>query len=1058
MYNLNLVIMKMLLRRKTQGVFKLLFLVALLQYYAAGAAYAENPPSQQETLQTRAVAGKIISTQDNQPLPGVNVIEKGTTNGTVTNVDGEYQLTVANTATLVFSTVGYITQEVVVGVRSVINLSMDEDVRLLEDLVVLGYRTQERGTVTGSVSTVSSSEIEDVPVDNLSNALAGRLSGVVITQNAGTPGRESNIRVRAVGTFNNATPLYVIDGLVSDKFAFDGLSPNEVENITILKDGASAAIYGSRAANGVILVTTKRGLDGAPKFSYNGSVGVQTPTRLPESLNAYQHASMINEAFRYRGLPLDNPNYYSPDELEYFRENSWDWVEELWRDPVTTQHNLNVRGGSDRVKYFLGGGYTHSTGSFDNLKFQKINIRGNMDVKITPSITASLDMTTDTRNTDGPSWGGSDWGHEDLYKALSLRTSMVPPYINGLPVGNWVEWHPGAVIDGTAGYHLRDWKAYGTRFGLTYNVPFVEGLSAGISYNIYRRGEGQKQFNLPYDMTLFNLLGENRHIVGNEPVGIRPRTAQEFLMRRNDQRDRYQFNTQINYQRSFGDHTFDGLFVYEQAETDHEWFMGRRDNFISPAIDQFIGGSNAPEHSQANGSRNQSARLSYVGLVGYNFREKYMLEGSFRYDGSVIFAPENRWGFFPSVSAGWRLSNESFFNVGFFDDVMLRLSYGVLGNDAVGTFQWLQSYSIVNGAVFNTASQGVQPGSLANRDLTWEKSRSYNLGLNTRFWENRMTLKVDLFYRNTFDILGSRQQSLPTTFGATMPSENYQEIDSRGFEIELGYNSRFGSESRPIKYRIHGNFGYATNEVIVLDEAQNLRPYQSRIGRPVGGLFGYIATGILRTQEDLEALPDGYTILGLQPQLGMLNYLDLRGPNSDEPDGRITTDDRHWIADYTVPPMNYGLSLGASWGSLSIDALLQGVGGHKVMMHINGRDFQARAEESSYAYWANSWTPENPNGAYPGYRGTGYRTRFDESTFWMRDGSFIRLKNLNLGYSLPKNLVNALTVDNVRVFFIGTNLLLLHDNIGDWGFDPEVNNIRSYPNMKTFSLGLNVSL
>ncbi|MFC4873170.1 SusC/RagA family TonB-linked outer membrane protein [Negadavirga shengliensis] len=1000
----------------------------------------------------------IVTDENDLTLPGVTIVEKGTSNGTVTDIDGRYAINVGNDAVLVFSFIGYQTTEVVIGNQSEIDLSLEPDVGQLEEVIVTGYRTQARGMVTGSVASVSAAEFEDIPTDNLSNALAGRLAGTTITQNAGTPGRESNVRIRSQGTFNNTAPLYVIDGMINDNFAFDGLHPSEVESITILKDGASAAIYGSRAANGVVLVTTKRGKEGKPKFNYNGTVGVQTPTRLPRSLNAYQHALGINNAFDYIGTPPNNVNYYTEDELEYFRNNSWDWVDELWVNPVTTQHALNVSGGTDRVSYFLGGAYTYSSGSFENLDFQKLNLRANVDVKITDDLTVSMDMNTDTRLTKGPSWGGNDWGHEDLYKALVLRPNMVPPYIDGLPVGNWVEWHPGAVIDGMGGYDRRDWRAYETRFSMKYDVPFIEGLTAKVTYNLYRRDEQRKQFNLPYNMTLFNTLGEHNHIVGTEPVGIRPRAAQEFLLRRNDQRQRYQLNGQLNYQRSFGDHTIDALFVYEQAETDHEWFHGRRDNFISPTMDQFVGGSAAPEHSQVNGSQLQTARISYVGLMGYNYQDRYMLEGSFRYDGSVVFAPENRWGFFPSISGGWRLSNESFFDSNFFDNMMLRASYGILGNDQVGTFQWLQSYTINNGAIFNTASQGLAPGRLVNRDITWEKSRSYNVGLNTTFWNNSLNLVVDVFHRNTFDILGSRQTSIPSTFGAVMPDENYQEIDSKGFEVELGYNRSFGTGANQFSYRIRGNFGYATNKIIKIDEPENLRPHQSQIGRPVGGHFGYVATGIIRTQEDLDALPAGYNILGVDPMLGMLNYQDNRGPVSDEPDGRITADDQEWLARYSVPPMNFGLSLGASYRSFSIDALFQGVAGHHVMMHVNGRDFQRRAEESSYAYWADSWTPDNPDGAYPGYRGTHYRTRFDPSSFWLRDGSFLRLKNLNISYGLPKPLLNTVGVDNIRVFFTGTNLFLLHDNIGDWGFDPEVNNIRSYPNMKTYSLGLNITM
>ena len=1027
-------------------------LLALLFVGAAGEIFAQQP-------QAQVVSGTVTSAATGQPLSTVNVRIKGTNQGTVTDAAGRFALPVRSLQdTLIFSLIGHTTREIPLAGRNQINVRLDVEAVQVAELVVTGYRVQERATVTGSVTSVSASDFEDVPVDALSNALAGRLAGVTVTQTAGTPGRESNIRVRAVGTFNNSSPLYVIDGVVRDKFAFDGLSPQEIESISILKDGAAASIYGSRAANGVILVTTRRGRVGAPEFSYSGTIGIQTPTRMPRSLNAYQHAKAINDALRYNNVPPSDPRYYTEDELEYFRTHSWDWIDELWRDPVETQHSLNVTGGTGAVRYFLSGSFFRGTGSFDNLSFERITGRANIDVDLTSNLRGSVDFSTTRRNRHGPSWGGNDWGHEDLYKALALRTRMVPPYINGLPVGNWVEWHPGVVIANESGYDKRDWLDLNARIRLEYYVPFIDGLSSSLTFNKSYGEAHRKQFNLPYKMVMFSTLGEHNHILGDQPVGFRDRSAAEFLLNRHERENDYQLNAQVNYRKSFGAHNVDGMFVYEQVETNDIWFEGRRDNFISRTIDQFVAGSSDPADSQVNGSESQGARISYVGSLAYNYARRYFIQGSFRYDGSVIFAPENRWGFFPSISMGWRISEEPFFNLDWVNELKLRASYGIVGNDAVGSFQWMQKYVIQTGAIFDNPTVGLSPGPLANRDITWEKSKSYNLGLDARFLNDRIGLTLDVFRRNTYDILGSRQAAVPSTFGASLPDENYQEIDSHGFEVELEYNGSFGSSGNPITYYLRGNASYATNEIIRLNEPENIRPYQSRIGRPTDAVFGYIATGILRTQEDLDKLPPGYTILGQPPRLGMLNYLDLRGPNSDEPDGRITSDDQAWIADHSSPPVTFGFTIGGAWKSLSIDAHFHGAAGHKHMMHENGRDIQARAEESSYAYWADSWTPENPDGKYPGYRGTGYRTRFDASTFWLRDASFVRLKNLTVSYELPQRLTNSLGVAQAKLYFTGTNLALLHENFKEWGFDPEASNIRAYPIMRTLSLGLNVTL
>ena len=560
-------------------------------------------------------------------------------------------------------------------------------------------------------------------------------------------------------------------------------------------------------------------------------------------------------------------------------------------------------------------------------------------------------------------------------------------------------------------------------------------------------------------MALFNTLGTNNHIVGDSLVGWRDRSQAEYLLSQEGRDNDYQANVQLSYQHAFGAHSLDGLLVYEQAGSDTTWFSGRRDSFISPLIDQFVGGS--ADQARADGSQYQTARISYVGSLAYDYAEKYFLQTNFRYDGSVIFAPDKRWGFFPSVSAGWRISQEPFFKLGFIDELKLRASYGRLGNDNVGSFQWQQSYTIQPGAVFGTPTTGLTPGKLANPNITWEKSKTYDAGLDARFWHDRMTFTVDLFRRNTYDILGSRQTSIPDTFGASLPDENYEAVNTHGFEVELGYDNRGGTAEKPFRYYARGNLGYATNKILRLNEAQNIRPYQSRIGRTTvssGDCFGYVATSILRTQADIDALPAGYTINGLAPKLGMLNYADLRGPTSDAPDGKITSDDQQWICNYSTPPMNFGLTLGGSWKHVRIDGLIQGAAGNKLLMTTNGRDLQARAEESSYAYWADSWTPDNPNGAYPGWRDTNYRTRYPASTFWLRDGSFVRLKTLTVSYDLPARLARLLGSRDARLYVSGENLALLHDKIGDWNYDPEMDDIRAYPLMRTVSVGMNFSL
>ncbi len=1046
--------------------------VALFGLLSAQVGRAQQPPAAFEP-QAQSVSGTVTSSVTGLPLPSVNVRIKGTNQRTASNAAGRYTLNVPSLQdTLHFSLIGYHSQDVPIDGRSEIDVQLAALPAQLEAQVVTAYRpAQDRGTVTGAVSSVTGADVSNVPVDNLSNALQGRLAGVSVTQNAGTPGRESNIRVRAVGTFNGADPLYVIDGVVSDKFAFDGLNAGDVENISVLKDGATAALYGSRAANGVILVTTRRGSVKPTEFAYNVTVGRQDAPRIPPTLDAYQHARTINDFLNYNKIPTSDVRYYTDDELQYFQTHSWDWIAALWRQPLDVQHSLNISGGSDGVRYFLGGSFLDETGSFDNLSFGRTTARGNLDVDLTSHLRASVDFDGARQNRHGPSWTIGDWKQEDLYKALALRTRMVPPYVDGLPVGNWVEWNPGVVISNQSGYDRRQWSQLDFRGRLEYQAPWVSGLSASLAYYRGYTNTYEKQFNMPYDMTLFNTWGTHNHLLGTQPVGTRPRAAEEFLLTKNAPYNKYQLNAQVNYKHSFGRHAVDALFVYEQAASDTGWAQAQRDSFVT-AIDQYIAGSTAPGNQFVSGSEAQDARLSYVGSVGYSYADRYYLQGSFRYDGSVIFAQPKRWGLFPSVSAGWRLTQEPFFKVPFINELKLRASYGVVGNDDVGAFQWLQKYVIGTGAIFNTATTGLSPGPLANPDITWEKSKSYNVGLDSRFWDNRMSLTLDLFYRHQYDILGNRQASVTDIFGAALPDENWEVVNGHGFEVELAYTGNAAGAAGAFKYYLHGNFGYAANAIVKYNEPADIRPYLSRIGRPTSGntttdsqCFGYIATGILRTQADIDALAPGYTINGQPPRLGMLNYKDLRGDGNgnDAPDGKITGSDQAWICDYatsdrTSPPITYGLSFGFSWTGLSLDGLLSGGAGNKLMMHADGRAIQGRAEESSYGYWADHWTPDNPDAAYPGYFGTGYKTGYPQSTFWLRDGSFLRLKALTLSYALPQRIARVIGLAGARAYLTGTNLLLLIDHVGDWGFDPEMSNIRAYPLMRTFTLGMSANL
>jgi TonB-linked SusC/RagA family outer membrane protein len=1020
------------------------------------------------------VSGKVVDA-DGVAVVSASINEKGTVNGVVTDNAGNFSITVrGNDAVLQISYVGYATQEIVVGSQTEINVTLLDDAQALDEVVVVGYGTQKKASLTGSVATLKVDELLSVPASNLSNALGGRLSGVYISGGSGgRPGNSSAITIRARGSWNNTDPLYVIDGVVRDKFAFDGIDASDIESFSVLKDAASSAIYGSRSANGVILVTTKKGKEGKPVITYNGSYGLSDPTRIPTMQNAYEHATFINDGLRVSGADSSNAGWFTDDELEYYKTHSYNWIDEAWRNPMLTQHSVTVSGGNQHVRYFIGGSEYYETGGFDNMNFNKYTLRGNIEANITKNLIASLNLNLDNRKDHKPFWENDKNrdGMDDTWSSfLTLTSAFFPPYINGLPVratpGLAQTSHIMEIVNrGGEVYNNRKYTNQEANISLQYNMESVKGLSFKVLYSLYNRQQFTKRFNIPHTLYVFKTTGEHNHIVTNEPTGETwTRTADgNLLHEKYDRSENYQFNAFINYDRTFGKHSVNAAFIYEQAEGTTDWFEASTKNFINAAIDQFPAGSKNTADFGVNGNGTEDGRQSYVGRIHYGYDDKYLVDVSARYDGSVKFAPDHRWGFFPSASAAWVISKENFFkeNISFINFLKLKGGVALLGNDAVGGWQWMSTYAFENGAIYGGAASGLNAGVIANPEITWEKSLSYDGGLDLAFLNNRLTASLNLFYKHTYDILGSRNKILPTTFGGKMPAENYGVVDSRGYEIELAYTDRIGDD---FSWRIGGNVSYATNKIVEIDEAENIRPYQSQKGLNNDRLMGYVYSDIIRTEADLNALPEGYTINGDTPQLGLLNYKDIRGVTDDAPDGKITGDDKDWIIDHTLPPISYGIYLGAEWKNLALEVLLLGFAGHDVL--YEQRKVSGGANFKNYAFWNDHWTPENPNAKYPRAESSRYMWGdMDASSFWVKNGSFLRVKNINLSYSLPKSFLSKINVSQVKVLLTATNPFLLIDHIKD--FDPELGinngvevgngNITRYPPMKSISLGLNFS-
>ncbi len=1008
-----------------------------------------------------------------EPVISANVVEKGTTNGIITDADGRFSLDVEEGAILHVTYIGYIPQDVSVRNQTSITITLMEDLQALEEVVVVGYGVQKKVNLTGSVATISSKEIASIPVSSISNAMAGRMPGVFSFNSSGLPGASSPITIRGVNTPNNTNPTYVIDGVVREKADFDALDPNEIESFSVLKDAASAAVYGSRAANGVVMVTTKRGADQKPMFRYTAILGTERETRRPEIMNAYNRTQYLNNQFAYNGVDPSSTNYYAPDEVEWYKTHDYDRLEMAWQNPVINQHNLSVNGGSDKIRYFLSAGYYDQKGVFEKVKYTKYNFRSNVDAKINDHFNISFNVDANTNKMSTPYWpyngtGTNDYGVadnyviKDLYRALMNHPRTEIPYIDGRPNATIYGWNVLEVIK-SGGSDVTDKNTVNAQLSAKYKVPFVEGLSASAMFNYRRYYSVQKQVGKKYPLYEHATTGTNGHIIKEDAAITRTKYRSETLgdgVRKDFREDsRYTLNLQLNYDRSFGKHDLGVLFLYEQYEQFGQDFFAQRKELLTNAIEELFIGNSSAANKDAGGGATEFGRLGYVGRINYAYNSKYLFEANFRYDASVRFPKGSRWGFFPSFSAGWRMSEEKFMkdseSLSFINNLKLRASYGILGNDQVDPYQYLDLFSTTTGGVFGAATTGIKPGVYPNKNITWEKTATTNLGVDIGLWNGLLSLEFDYFHKRTYDILKKRERTIPSTFGASLPNENYAELINQGVDILARHDNRIGE----FKYYVTGNFSFARNHYSKIDEAENAYDYQLNTGRPMNFITGYKANGIARTEADLNGLPTWNT--ANKWQLGDIMLLDVNG------DGDVTSVDQVVLSEYSKQPeIIYGFSLGGEWRGFDLNIFFQGVAHRAIMAGYRGWKWteQSVLDIWSDAYSNSSFAPNNPymtdnlTGKYPRVGGTGSANANGQaSSFWLLNGNYLRLKNLEIGYTVPKAVLQQVGIDGLRVYVSGTNLFVL-DHIGT--YDPENSSdwdAYQYPLMKSFNVGLSLT-
>ncbi len=1029
---------------------------------SAGNKSADAQPSANVAVEKR-IAGIVTSTDNNEPLPGVSVSVKNTTVGTVTDVAGKYALNVPDDATtLVFSYIGYTSAEVAIGGRTEISLTLAPDIASLSEVVVVGYGERKKENYTGAVSTMNTKEIVQAPVANISNALTGRLSGLISVQRNGEPGQDgSQLLIRGVSTTGDNSPLVVVDGIPRGDFS--QIDPNEIESLTLLKDPASAAVFGVRAANGVILITTKRGKAGKSSFSFSVRSDWQTPVRLPKYLGSYGYATMFNQALANDGKPAK----FSQTELDAYKNGTdpnaypdTDWVNELVGGYAPQQqYNLSLNGGTEKIRYFVSLGHVNQKGLYANSAFKRYNFRSNIDADVTATTRISLDLggRSEDRNQ------AADGAGNLLYFAMFAPPIYPAYFTNGLP-GAFPTGRNPIERARSGGYNKNISNTLLSTLTLNQQIPFVKGLSVKGVFAYDRTYNTGKSWRTPYKVYGYDPATQKYIPVNGEGINT------VSLFQAFDQSASLTLEAHLNYGRTFGKHEVGGLVLYSQNKYTSDYFNGSRDNFISANLEQLLAGN--PATQKINGGAFQSGRRSVVGRVNYAYAGRYLLEANFRYDGVSTFAPGKQFGFFPSISAGWKISDENFIrdNVAAIDYFKIRASYGVLGNDRIAAYRYLPTYGFGGGYVFGEGSdrrvyEGLYPSAAAAPNTTWETAKSLNIGFDGSILKRLLGFEFDWFYKRTSDILITPYLSVPQTFGQGLPTQNLGIVDNRGIELALTHENSI-EIGTGLTYFVRANFTYAQNKLIFQDENPSVNPNTRVTGRSLNQFFGYQAIGLFQSQEEIDKAPKQQN--AVKP--GDIRYADINGRDADgnftgQPDGKVDGDDQTAIGRSAIPQIIYGLSAGAKFKGFDLSFLFQGAG--RVNTFITGElAWPFYNGSNALVAHQDNWTPTNTGAAYPRLTEQPQGNNLETSSFWLKDASYVRLKNLEFGYTLLGSLLSKVGVGSARVFVSGQNLLTFDklkvidpEGPGESGtnFSGGSSRGRFYPQQKVYAAGINVN-
>lgn len=1035
------------------GIHKFLFpikLAVIVSFLFVLQASVNEVIASNEFLQQRQIRGKVIDSGTNEPLIGATIQVKGTTIGALTDTDGTYTINIPNeSATLVFSFIGYATQEVPVGGKIVVNATLSAQTTDLEEVVVVGYGTTKKVSLTGAIASVSSRDLKTVSTTNLSTQLAGKLPGFRVVQRTGEPGAFTTVfDIRGMGT-----PLIVIDGIVGSTDDFVRLNPNDIDQISILKD-ASASVYGVKAANGVVLISTKKGEIGKPKISFTTSYSSSKFINLPEVCNAYEWALLTTQNEINHGKTVTT---YTADDLQKFKDGTYpstDWYNLVARKSTNAQkYNLTVSGGSDRVKYYTSIGSSSEMGIWKSgdLNYKSYTIRSVVTGKISDNLTAELNLQGSTDNRNQPQHAAlnvmeTTWMH--ALPVTPVYANNNPDYLQATTDG----LHPLAMTTASIGGYVKNYRSsLNTIFTLNYNVPFVKGLSAQLQGGYYYVTSFEKNYRQGVKLWSYTAATDtySNTMSKNMPTRMSENYTPSY---------RTSLDLQVNYQKTFLEkHNIKASLIYEDRYDNTDNLQAAKEFAIN--IDQLYAGLTNPTVTSSTSAIASNNNQAVIGRVNYDYAGKYLVEAGFNYGGSSKFPAGKRWGFFPYTNLAWRISEEAFFknSLSFITNLKLRGSWGILGDDAASSFQFITGYTYPsNSYVFNATSvSGLGFRSIPNPNITWFTATTKNIGFDASVKNGLFNLSVDFFRRNRDGLLANPIATIPGTVGASLSQQNLNADMREGFEIVLGQNRKIGN----VTYNVSFNVTYTRNMMTKIERIADANSFNNwknnKTKRWDNVTWGYNLLGQFQNQDDLNNSPaqDGKGNSTLLP--GDYKYEDI------DKDGIITGNDQIPIGYGTTPDWNFALNGGVTWKSFDLNILFQGATNFNKNTNFYNKDCLPWGR-NTLTQFLDNWHHEDPYdvnspwipGKFAPISTMWSNTNGNTSQVWLEDSRYIRLKSLEIGYNLSPELVSKLNIAGLRVYVNGFNVIT-------WSkmkeYDPEINNENSYPFTRDITFGLTLT-